>query len=279
MPLTERQLAAFADAHLGESVCDVSPRYLAGPGDARHVTHALATAGWTPRSDPLAPTVALDLRERSLDLAHDPQSPTAAWLLRSQPHANAPGWFSEFGALVPTEIISSVIDALIKPPPSRWHDPFAVLIRAGWQSQPAAAGPAAGSRTVQSPDGLCRVHQSDLDRWAPGSFWQIETTAAEDDSVIWRAWASGSTPTHLVSAFAAALCDPAPLHRLKFARLGHRSVEQQPSALTAEQFVEAHTARIASLRAIVRAQQRPDRTLPPLPLANRGAVASAKARR
>ncbi|MFF7337400.1 hypothetical protein ACFZAT_08660 [Streptomyces sp. NPDC008163] len=45
MPLTERLHAAFARTHATQLLHDTSPRHLAGPGDARHVTHGLAAAG------------------------------------------------------------------------------------------------------------------------------------------------------------------------------------------------------------------------------------------
>ena len=45
MPLSERQLAAFADKQAVQIPYSTSPRHLAGPGDARHVTHGLAAAG------------------------------------------------------------------------------------------------------------------------------------------------------------------------------------------------------------------------------------------
>ncbi|MCZ4103661.1 hypothetical protein O3W51_47220 [Streptomyces sp. H39-C1] len=51
--MSARQLAAFASTHAWQIPFDTSPRHLAGPGDARHVTHGLAAAGWTPTSDPL----------------------------------------------------------------------------------------------------------------------------------------------------------------------------------------------------------------------------------
>ncbi|CAM5323736.1 hypothetical protein STENM36S_05492 [Streptomyces tendae] len=54
MPLSERQLDAFADKQAGQIPFDTSPRHLAGPGDARHVTHGLAAAGWATVSDPLS---------------------------------------------------------------------------------------------------------------------------------------------------------------------------------------------------------------------------------
>ncbi|MFI9341846.1 hypothetical protein ACIG0D_11325 [Streptomyces sp. NPDC052773] len=55
--MSERQLAAFADKHAWRIPFDTTPRHLAGPGDARHVTHGPAAAGWTHASDPLSPEI------------------------------------------------------------------------------------------------------------------------------------------------------------------------------------------------------------------------------
>ncbi|GAA2258345.1 hypothetical protein GCM10010415_20010 [Streptomyces atrovirens] len=59
MPVSERQLSEFADKHAWQIPFDTSPRHLAGPGDARHVTHGLAAAGWTRTSDPLSPRMVM----------------------------------------------------------------------------------------------------------------------------------------------------------------------------------------------------------------------------
>lgn len=97
-PCWWQQLDVFADDHTG-ILDDIAPRYLAGPGDARHITHALAAAGWKVRSDPLAPVVDLvspDLRYR---LRHEPQTMAggAVWRLRSDdPHEH---WYAQFTAI------------------------------------------------------------------------------------------------------------------------------------------------------------------------------------
>ncbi|MEW2620873.1 DUF317 domain-containing protein [Streptomyces sp. NPDC048106] len=93
MPLSEQQLAPFADKHAWQIPFDTSPRHLAGPGDARHVTHGLAAAGWNAVSDPLSAEIVL----RSPDLRHslqfDPQSATSAWWrLRAETTDTEPGW-------------------------------------------------------------------------------------------------------------------------------------------------------------------------------------------
>ncbi|UNZ01182.1 hypothetical protein SRIMHP_03415 [Streptomyces rimosus subsp. rimosus] len=79
MPVSERQLAAFADQLPRRIPLDTSPRHLAGAGDARHVTHALAAAGWARTSDPFSPEVILRSPQGRCTLHFDPQSVTSAW--------------------------------------------------------------------------------------------------------------------------------------------------------------------------------------------------------
>lgn len=78
MPVSERQLAAFADTHAWQVLFDTSPRHLAGAGDGRRVTHGLATAGWARTSDPLSPEIVLTSpnRRHSLQFVQRP-SPLA----------------------------------------------------------------------------------------------------------------------------------------------------------------------------------------------------------
>ncbi|MFC8859256.1 DUF317 domain-containing protein, partial [Streptomyces sp. NPDC057144] len=102
MPLSERRLDAFADKHAWQIPFDTSPRHLAGPGDARHVTHGLAAAGWTTVSDPLSAEIVMASPDHRYRLQFDPQSATSAWWrLRAASADNEHGWYAEFGELVP----------------------------------------------------------------------------------------------------------------------------------------------------------------------------------
>ncbi|MGQ4439926.1 DUF317 domain-containing protein, partial [Streptomyces violaceoruber] len=133
MPVSERQLAAFADKHVWRIPFDTSPRHLAGPGDARHVTHGLAAAGWTRTSDPLSAEIVLRSPDYRHSLQFDPQSATSAWWrLRAEPTGTEPGWYAEFGELVPAEILGSLTDALVSPPPTLSAAPLNTLEDAGW---------------------------------------------------------------------------------------------------------------------------------------------------
>src|SRR5690606_41024650 len=60
----------------------------------------------------------------------------------------------------------------------------------------------------------------------------------------------------LVGAFLGALADQSPLQRGMFDRTAHYSAVQEPSPLRPQQGVDAHTARVKTLRAQARAVRR-----------------------
>lgn len=70
---------------------------------------------------------------------------------------------------------------------------------------------------------------------------------------LWHAAFDSRTPVHLVDAFVTSLADPAPLQRGMYERTAHHSVVQEPSALTPQQVVAAHTSRLDMIRAQARA--------------------------
>ncbi|MDX2828396.1 DUF317 domain-containing protein [Streptomyces ipomoeae] len=261
MAVSERQLAEFADKHAWQIPFDTSPRHLAGPGDARHVTHGLAAVGWTRTSDPLSAEIVLRSPDGRHSLQFDPQSATSAWWrLRAEPTDTEAGWYAEFGELVPAEILSGVMDALVCPPRAEPPDPWRTLSSAGWTlDQPNGA---------HSPDGMCHIELRLLgDRDTPS--WHIETREHGHGHPvgprIWHAWFDHHTPSHLVSAFVTALTDTAPLQRGMFERTAHYSAAKEPSPLSPQQVVDAHTARLDALRTQARAarrRQRPATTQP-----------------
>ncbi|NUS83884.1 MAG: DUF317 domain-containing protein, partial [Streptomyces sp.] len=165
MPVSERQLAAFAETYAGQIPFDTTP-HLAGPGDARHVTHGLAAAGWSVVSDPLSAEIVLrspDLRQR---LQFDPQSATPAWWrLWVDPTDTEPGWYAEFGERVPAEVLASLTDALIAPPPQQ-PDPWLVVTSVGWQR--------ASDSTAYSPDSMCRIDLRPMSEFHDGPSWHVE---------------------------------------------------------------------------------------------------------
>ncbi|MGC0400401.1 hypothetical protein RKD27_003045 [Streptomyces sp. SAI-126] len=252
MPLSERQLAAFADKHVRQIPFDTSPRHLAGPGDARHVTHGLAAAGWSAVSDPLSAEIVLrspGLRHR---LQFDPQSTTSAWWrLWADPTDTEPGWYAEFGELVPAEVLTGFTDALILATPPQ-PDPWEPVALADWHRD--------SDSTACSPDTMCRIGRRPVSEFSRGPSWHVETREPGHGQFpgprIWHAYFDDRAPAHLVGSFLTALVDGSPLQRGMYDRTGHYSAVQKPSRLRPQQVVDAHTARIESLRARARSARR-----------------------
>ncbi|MEW9515507.1 DUF317 domain-containing protein [Streptomyces tubercidicus] len=250
--MSERQLEAFAATHAWRIPFDTTPRYLAGPGDGRHVTHGLAAAGWTRTSDPLSPEIVLTSPDRRYHLQFDPQSAThACWRLRAEP-TDAKPWYAEFGELIPVEILSAFTDALIAPPPNEQANPVGALESSGWRIDTQNA--------ARSPDALCHVElRTDLGLGG-APHWHIETAESRPGRLgarIWHASFDEHTPAHLVDAFVSALADPAPLQRGMHERTAHHSAVQKPGhPLTRQQVLDAHTTRLDALRVQARAARR-----------------------
>lgn len=167
MPVSERQREAFADTHAWRIPFDTSPRYLAGPGDGRHVTHGLAAAGWIRTSDPLSPEIVLTSPDKRYRLQFDPQSATSAWWRLWAEPTNAKPWYAEFGELVPAEILAGLTDALIGPPPSEQPNPVRSLGWAGWVIE--------AQNSAVSLDGMCHVEQRTSRVNGSAPHWHIET--------------------------------------------------------------------------------------------------------
>ncbi|MET9832793.1 DUF317 domain-containing protein [Streptomyces sp. NPDC006385] len=252
MPLSERQLAAFADKHAWQIPFDTIPRHLAGPGDARHVTHGLAAAGWSALSDPLSAEIVLRSPDRRHRLQFDPQSHTSAWWrLRAEPTDTEPGWYAEFGELVPAEALAGFTGALIVRPPQQ-ADPWQPVTSAGWHRD--------SDGTARSPDSMCHIELRPLSEFSDRPSWHVETREPGHGQFpgprIWHAYFDERTPAHLVESFLAALADRSPLQRGMYDRTGHHSAEQTPSRLRPQQVVDAHTARLKSLHARARSARR-----------------------
>ncbi|MFD9715785.1 DUF317 domain-containing protein [Streptomyces sp. NPDC059076] len=249
--LSQRQLDAFAEDHLG-FLDDIAPRYLAGPGDARHVTHALAAAGWKVTSDPLVPVIDLASPDRRHQLRHDPQTMTgtSTWRLNNEdPDAY---WCAQFSQ-IPVEILAGLTGSLVLPPtaaepPTVWD----LLTNVGWTRTPYEDG--AGSR---SPDGMVSVEHRRITEGYEGRVWRIEVRPRPDEGpVIWSAWIAYEAPPHLITGLVAALTDPAPLQRTWAQNRAHYSAQRTDSPVTPEAHVAAHRTRISTIRARVRAARR-----------------------
>ncbi|MEW1599430.1 DUF317 domain-containing protein [Streptomyces sp. NPDC093808] len=267
MPLSERQLDAFADKHAGQIPFDTSPRHLAGPGDARHVTHGLAAAGWATISDPLSTEIVMDSPDHRYRLQFDPQSATSAWWrLRAAPSGNEHGWYAEFGELVPAEVLAGLTDALIAPT-SPQPGPWQSVTSAGWRRDESGA--------AHSPDSMCHIERRTMSEFHDRPSWHIEMRDARDAQFpgprIWHGYLDEHVPDHLAGAFLGALTDQSPLQRGMFDRTAHYSAVQEPSPLRPQQVVDAHTARVKAIRAQARAV-RHQRTAPATPPAPTTAV-------
>ncbi|MFB7645638.1 DUF317 domain-containing protein [Streptomyces sp. NPDC056084] len=262
MPLSERQLAAFADKHATQIPLDTSPRHLAGPGDARHVTHGLAAVGWNTVSDPLSTEIVMTSPDHRHRLQFDPQATTSAWWrLRAKSSDTERGWYAEFGELMPAEILAAFTDALITKPRQQ-ADPWRTVTSAGWHR--------ASDGTANSPDSMCHIELRLLSEFHDQPSWHIDIREPShgdyDGPRIWHAYFDEHVPAHLVGAFLTALVDSHPLQRGMFDRLGHYSAEKKPSPLRPEQVVDAYTARVTSLRTRARAARRQPTTAAPLPV-------------
>ncbi|MFI7102739.1 DUF317 domain-containing protein [Streptomyces sp. NPDC050161] len=259
MPVRERQLAAYAERHATTTPLNTSPRYLAGPGDARHVTHALAEAGWTSPSDPLDPQIRMISPDRRLSLWYDPQTSTSAWWRLRGTSPESGYWYAAFGEMVPAEILAGFTDALIAlppkdAPPGVWEQ----LAGTGW----TCSHHDDGTGQAVSPDDLLLVTQRHC---ADGSraVWRVDAfDGPHGRGLLWDAWLEDTAPAPAVAAFVTALIDPGPVLRGKFDRTG-AYVTQESSPFVPEQVVEAHVARLKSIRSKARAARR--RTLATTP--------------
>ncbi|MGW5679702.1 DUF317 domain-containing protein [Streptomyces sp. NPDC003860] len=251
--LKREQVDLFAADHAGRLLDDVSPRHLAGPGDARHVTHALAAAGWTLQSDPLTPVVSLMSPDRLHQLQHEPQPGTtrSGWRLNgSSPRGH---WYASFGP-VPVEILAGFTDRLLLPPPTTdLPEVWDVLTAAGWSHNRLPDGGEA-----RSPDGSVHIEKrpiyAEVDT-APA--WRIEVRPGPHSGPpLWTAWIAHSPPPHLIHGLVDALIDPAPLQRNWQEREGHYSARRAESSVTPTAYVQAHRDRIETVRAQARAARR-----------------------
>ncbi|MEV5878080.1 DUF317 domain-containing protein [Streptomyces sp. NPDC052101] len=257
MPVSERQLAAFADEHAMTIPFDTQPRYIAGPGDPRHVTHALATVGWANHADPLSAQVELISPDRRTTLRISPQDSGAWWRIDGNP-ADGPYWYAHFGQMIPVEILAGLTDALTGPVPHEIPDVWAVFSAAGW----TCTRQDDGTHLAVSPDQLVHVSRETRHSGEDRPFWRIEAFGASWERLpFWTAWLANSPPAHVMSGFASALVSADPLQRGMHARTGY-SVTQERSPLTPEQVIETHTRRLEAARARARSARQAQKPAP-----------------
>ncbi|WP_406220673.1 DUF317 domain-containing protein [Streptomyces decoyicus] len=174
------------------------------------------------------------------------------WTISTCPGAGGLPWQTSFDSHTPAEIIASYADALTDITPAHEQDPFTVLKAAGWTEESHSP------RFVTSPDSMCEVEHFADD---VSAYWFVRTTIPlPDQHRLWGAYFSGETPPHLITAFAAALADPAPLPRARTALpLGccHLvAATSQGTWLSATQHERQISARVTSVRNAARRAQR-----------------------
>ncbi|MER7963747.1 DUF317 domain-containing protein [Streptomyces ardesiacus] len=209
----------------------VSPRYLAGSGDAAWITVPLHRAcGWSYGHDPLIPRVILTSPDQQAHLRLEPNPDNQWWRLRHAATRNSPSWYASFSARTPVELIAAVTDALTDPAASRTGSASALdpLQDAGWQWQPS---------TRVSPDGITEVEH--FTNHGCNSWFITAALSKDPENQLWQARFDGNTPDYLITAFTQALADPAPLARdplllpPHLRRHPHLHTEQVPVATVA----------------------------------------------
>ncbi|MEW1725142.1 DUF317 domain-containing protein [Streptomyces sp. NPDC093109] len=183
----------------------IAPRHLAGGGDPGWITVPLHRAcGWSYGHDPLMPRVLLTSPDQLKQLRMDPDPDDPWWTVRHARDAAQPGWAATFGARTPVEIIAAFTDALTDPagPAAPAADPSAPLRKAEWHTPRDSGG-------LVSPDGTARVERLGTTDSDP---WLIQTGVIEHPP-IWRAYFTGSTPAHLITAVTRSLADQTPVTR------------------------------------------------------------------
>ncbi|GAA3389098.1 DUF317 domain-containing protein [Streptomyces roseoviridis] len=247
--ITWRQLDAFTNEYESKLGSPVSPRYLAGPGDPRHITHALCAAGWSVPCDPLHPVIRMQSPDQQHELVFQPSAQYARqwWTVHS---GHGPDrWYATFSGSTPVEIIAGLTDTLLRPEPEKEprEDLAAILTGRSWEHTTDGLG---GHRIV-SPDRTTVVEQ----RISPSMGrcgWQIEVARTHrphaPEGRLWCASLDIRTPAHVLGSVATALSNPAPVPRPRFAidESPHLTVGREIEI--SEQIVTAHQERLAAAR-------------------------------
>lgn len=141
----------------------------------------------------------------------------------SEDAASAPRWTATFNQNTPPEIVAGLTTALshdwangsdrfLAPPSPYWSDSIEPLLAAGWTREPSASL----RPEVVAPDGLAgaRIHRlahkpNDIAAtlWSGPKGWGTRAEAVF----------TTATPSHLIAATAAAMADPTPVIRERWA--------------------------------------------------------------
>ncbi|WP_435059141.1 DUF317 domain-containing protein [Streptomyces sp. bgisy060] len=247
--LDSRQLDAYAAEYEAKLGSPISPRYLAGPGDARHVTHPLRAAGWSVHSDALHSAVKM----KSPDLQHEvlfrpsPHSTRDWWRIHSA--LGVDYWYATFSGETPAEIIAGLTDTLVRPDPgdAAVDDIPAVLAQHGWTHTRDESG----GLTLTSPDGMAVVEQPVSPSLGIRD-WEISVAQYRGpygpEGVVWLASLDQAAPARLLAGVATALADPTPVLRPRFEISERPQLRVGLEVDVGPRIVTAHRKRIAEAR-------------------------------
>ncbi|MDT9685031.1 DUF317 domain-containing protein [Streptomyces sp. TRM76323] len=249
MTISPAQRASYANDHHTKIPFATAPRHLAGPGDPRHVTHALLAGGWSLTSAPGDPRTVLTGTDQAHQLVLDPFSNDSCWRLHSADWS----WDASFDRMVPVEIIAGVTDRLVDGPRRGDIGPWERMAQAGWavERRPDKTGEALSPGPYPVRAELRPISEEEPDRCV----WRIEALPEYGGPRIWHIWISGPVPEHLLSGLVEQLVSPAPVLRRMF-DLTHYGARQIPSPLSPEQAVEAHFDRVDATQQRARARRR-----------------------
>ncbi|MFJ7589458.1 DUF317 domain-containing protein [Streptomyces sp. NPDC097617] len=248
MSITERQLAAFTNDHESNLGSAIAPRYLAGAGDPRHVTHALRSCGWSLDSDTLHPAIHMTSPDHGHRLSLGPAG-IDPYVWRIDNNYSPPAhWQARFGGSTPAEIVAGLTDAMIRPAPQEPAPSVTELLTSrGWQYTSAETG----SETLASPDGIVEMTRY-VSPLLGFMGWELDAGhqrgAYGPQQLLWRAHFDDATPAHLLAAVAAAVCDPAPVLRARFDIDSSDLLTQSAEFAIGDQVVAAHKQRLAEAR-------------------------------
>lgn len=267
MPVTERQLAGFRRDHESTILHSTSPRHLAGPGDARHVTHALLAAGWTITSDPASPETEVTSPDLQARLQAAPQfNPSGSWWRLTVEPPNSRSWYASFTQQVPAEILAGLTDTLLTPAPADRPDPWDLFRTAGWSVTQSENGTGFEARSLDRRV-VVEYSRPYGDEISSSFSWRIRTReypadAAEsafDGRPVWSGWLDGHAPAQAIAGFIAALTSAEPLLRGWGRHNWHHDVQHERTSRTGTDVADAHQQRLKHIQAQVRAARRRQR--------------------
>ncbi|MFB7630522.1 DUF317 domain-containing protein [Streptomyces sp. NPDC056149] len=234
---------------------ETHPRHLAGRGDPRRITQTLRAAGWKNLSDPDYPHVVLASPDYRHTLVLEPEAqPYQPWW-RIRGHSQDHGWYTEFGAHTPVEILAGLTDALISPEPTTMPaDVWATLTSARWTYDRDERG----NETATHPAGTLHLRRRTV---GPGErfFWTAEAGlhhAGGGRDIVWQASLDDEMPPHLIAAFATALANHDPVQRGRGDVPHDHLVTQKERGPQGEELAAAHEARLKAVRAAARKARR-----------------------